>query len=87
MDLVRQKQYHRGFLLHYLLVFLMRDLWMCGRTPPPAMVPMISVLGSSSPWIVICRWCGLISFTLRSFLALPARSRTSVLRYLRMTAD
>ncbi len=64
----------------------MRDLWMWGMTPPPAMVALISESSSSSPRMANCKWRGLIRFTLRSLLAFPANSRTSAVRYSRMAA-
>ena len=33
---------------------LMSDLWMCGMTPPPAMVALMSVSSSSSPRMASC---------------------------------
>lgn len=54
----------------------MRDLWICGITPPPAMVALMSESNSSSPRIANCRWRGVIRFTLRSLEALPANSST-----------
>lgn len=35
----------------FLFDFLMRDLWICGMTPPPAIVALMSVSSSSSPRI------------------------------------
>uniref|UniRef100_A0A3Q7H232 Uncharacterized protein n=1 Tax=Solanum lycopersicum TaxID=4081 RepID=A0A3Q7H232_SOLLC len=46
-------------------------------TPPPAIVPLIRVSSSSSPRMASCKCLGVILFTLRSLLALPANSRTS----------
>ena len=54
----------------------MRDLWMWGMTPPPAMVALIRVSSSSSPRMASCRCLGVILFTFRSFDALPASSST-----------
>ena len=54
----------------------MRDLWMWGMTPPPAMVALIRVSSSSSPRIASCRCLGVILFTFKSFEALPANSST-----------
>ena len=54
---------------------LRRTLWMCGITPPPAMVALISVSNSSSPRIANCKWRGLIRFTFKSFDALPWNGR------------
>jgi len=44
--------------------------------PPPAMVALIRLSSSSSPRMASWRWRGVIRFTLRSLLALPANSRT-----------
>lgn len=65
---------------------LIKDLWMWGMTPPPAMVPLIRVSSSSSPLIASCKCLGVILFTLRSLLAFPASSRTSAVRYSRIEA-
>ena len=46
--------------------FLRSDLWMCGMTPPPAMVALISVSSSSSPRMASWRWRGVIRLTRRS---------------------
>ena len=54
----------------------MRDLWMWGITPPPAMVALISVSNSSSPRMANCKWRGVIRFTFKSLEALPANSKT-----------
>lgn len=54
----------------------MSDLWMCGMTPPPAMVALIKLSSSSSPRMASCRWRGVIRLTFKSFDALPANSRT-----------
>ena len=70
-----------------LVDLLMRDLWMWGITPPPAMVPLIRVSSSSSPLIASCRCLGVIRFTFRSLLALPASSNTSAVRYSRIAAE
>merc|ERR1719263_2573203 len=67
--------------------FLSKDLWICGITPPPAMVALISVSSSSSPRMASCRWRGVIRFTRRSLEALPASSSTSAVRYSRMAAE
>lgn len=61
-------------------------LWMCGMTPPPAMVALMSKSSSSSPRMANCKWRGLIRFTFKSLLALPANSRTSAVRYSRIAA-
>jgi hypothetical protein len=58
-------------------------LWMCGMTPPPAIVALMSVSSSSSPRMASCRWRGVMRLTLRSLAALPASSSTSAVRYLR----
>jgi len=59
---------------------------MWGMTPPPAMVALIRVSNSSSPRIASCRWRGVMRFTLRSFEAFPANSRTSAVKYSRIAA-
>ena len=64
----------------------MRALWMCGMTPPPAMVALIKVSNSSSPLIASCKCLGEILFTFRSLQALPASSRTSAVKYSRIAA-
>lgn len=51
-------------------------LTMCGMTPPPAMVALISVSSSSSPRMASWRWRGVMRFTLRSLDAFPANSST-----------
>lgn len=58
-----------------------------GRTPPPAMVARISESSSSSPRIASCKWRGVMRFTLRSLVALPANSSTSAVRYSRIAAE
>lgn len=63
-----------------------RLLWMCGITPPPAIVALMSWSNSSSPRIANCKWRGVIRFTLRSFEAFPANSRTSAVKYSRIAA-
>ena len=65
---------------------LMSDLWICGITPPPAMVPLMRVSSSSSPRIASCKCLGVIRFTFRSLLAFPASSSTSAVRYSNMAA-
>lgn len=50
-------------------------LWMCGSTPPPAMVARMRRSSSSSPRIASCRWRGVIRLTRRSLAALPVRQR------------
>ena len=67
-------------------VFIMRALWMCGITPPPAMVALIRVSSSSSPLIASCKCLGVILLTLRSLEALPASSKTSAVKYSRIAA-
>jgi hypothetical protein len=42
---------------------LIRDLWMWGMTPPPAMVALMRVSSSSSPRMASCRWRGVMRFT------------------------
>lgn len=64
----------------------MSDLWMWGMTPPPAMVPLMSVSSSSSPLIASCKCLGVIRFTFRSLLAFPASSNTSAVRYSKIAA-
>ncbi|KAF7830255.1 3-ketoacyl-CoA synthase 1 [Senna tora] len=55
--------------------------------PPPAMVPLMSVSSSSSPGIARWRCLGVMRFTLRSLLALPANSNTCAVRYSRIAAE
>ncbi|KAI4337352.1 hypothetical protein L6164_015780 [Bauhinia variegata] len=45
------------------------------------------VSSSSSPRIASCRCLGVIRFTFRSLLALPANSNTSAVRYSRIAAE
>ena len=72
---------------HFFFVcFMMRALWMCGMTPPPAMVALIKVSSSSSPLIARSKCLGVILLTFKSFEAFPASSRTSAVRYSRMAA-
>uniref|UniRef100_A0AAG5DAZ7 Uncharacterized protein n=1 Tax=Anopheles atroparvus TaxID=41427 RepID=A0AAG5DAZ7_ANOAO len=59
---------------------------MCGMTPPPAMVALISLSSSSSPRMASCKWRGVIRFSFRSWAALPANSSTSAVRYSKMAA-
>ena len=47
----------------FLPALLMRDLWMWGMTPPPAMVALIRVSSSSSPRMASCRWRGVMRLT------------------------
>jgi len=42
---------------------LMSDLWMCGMTPPPAIVALIRVSSSSSPRMASCKWRGVMRLT------------------------
>lgn len=70
-----------------LVDLLIRDLWMWGITPPPAIVPLIRVSSSSSPRIASWRCLGVIRFTFRSLLALPANSNTSAVRYSKIAAE
>nr|GMD82696.1 3-ketoacyl-CoA synthase 1 [Ipomoea batatas] len=72
---------------HSLEDLLMSDLWMCGITPPPAIVPLIRVSSSSSPRIASCKCLGVIRFTFRSLLAFPASSNTSAVRYSKIAAE
>ncbi len=65
----------------------MRDLWMCGMTPPPAMVPLIKVSSSSSPRMASCKCRGVIRFTFKSLLAFPASSSTSAVKYSKIAAE
>lgn len=83
---LKQSKRRRGEV-QSLVDLLMRDLWMWGITPPPAMVPLIRVSSSSSPRMASWRCLGVIRFTFRSLLALPASSRTSAVRYSRMAAE
>ena len=71
----------------FLAVLVKSDLWMCGMTPPPAIVALINVSSSSSPRIASWRCLGLILLTFRSLLALPANSSTSAVRYSRIAAQ
>lgn len=59
---------------------------MCGMTPPPAMVALMSESNSSSPLIANCKCLGVILLTFKSLLALPASSKTSAVKYSRMAA-
>lgn len=59
---------------------------MCGITPPPAMVALMSISSSSSPLMANCKCLGVILLTLKSFEALPANSRTSAVRYYKTAA-
>lgn len=54
----------------------MSDLWICGMTPPPAIVALMRLSNSSSPRMASCKWRGVIRFTFKSFEALPANSST-----------
>ena len=65
----------------FLLGALMSVLWMCGNTPPPAMVARTRLSSSSSPRIASCKCRGVMRFTRKSLDALPASSRTSAVRY------
>merc|ERR1712216_472235 len=66
------------------LIFLIRDLWMCGITPPPAMVALMRVSSSSSPRMASCKWRGVMRFTFKSLDAFPASSSTSAHKYSQM---
>lgn len=59
----------------------MSVLWMCGNTPPPAMVARTKLSSSSSPRIASCKCRGVMRFTRRSLDAFPANSRTSAVKY------
>ena len=72
---------HASLFFFFCSTLSSRARLMCGRTPPKAMVARISVSSSSSPRMASCRWRGVMRFTLRSFAALPASSRTSAVRY------
>jgi len=61
-------------------------LWICGITPPPAIVALISKSSSSSPLIASCKCLGVIRFTLKSLEAFPANSKTSAVRYSKIAA-
>ena len=67
------KMFYAGFWEPF---FPIRDLWIWGITPPPAMVALISESNSSSPLIANCKCLGVIRFTFKSLDALPANSRT-----------
>ena len=64
----------------------MRDLWICGITPPPAIVALIKESSSSSPLTASWRCLGVILFTFNSLLAFPANSRTSAVKYSKIAA-
>lgn len=66
--------------------FPMSDLWICGMTPPPAIVALMRESNSSSPRMASCKWRGVILFTFKSLLAFPANSRTSAVRYSKIAA-
>lgn len=53
-----------------------KDLWICGMTPPPAIVALMRESSSSSPRIASWRCLGVILFTFKSLLAFPANSKT-----------
>lgn len=72
--------------LVFLVCLRMSALWMWGMTPPPAIVALMSVSSSSSPLMANWRCLGVILFTLRSLLALPANSKTSAVRYSKIAA-
>jgi hypothetical protein len=44
-----------GCMPSFFPALLIRDLWMCGITPPPAMVALMRVSSSSSPLIASCK--------------------------------
>jgi len=76
----------RSIHFFFWVDFMIKALWMCGMTPPPAIVALIRVSSSSSPLMASCKCLGVILLTLRSFEALPASSRTSAVKYSRMAA-
>ena len=59
---------------------------MCGITPPPAIVALISKSSSSSPLMANCKCLGVILLTLKSFDAFPANYKTSAVKYSRTAA-
>ena len=63
-----------------------RDLWIWGITPPPAIVALIKESSSSSPLTANWRCLGVILLTLSSLLAFPANSRTSAVKYSKIAA-
>lgn len=63
-----------------------RDLWICGITPPPAIVPLINKSNSSSPLIASYKCLGVILLTLKSLEAFPASSSTSAVKYSNIAA-
>jgi len=63
-----------------------RDLWIWGITPPPAIVALIKESSSSSPLTANWRCLGVILLTLSSLLAFPANSRTSAVKYSNIAA-
>jgi hypothetical protein len=63
-----------------------RFLWMCGITPPPAIVALMSKSSSSSPLMASCKCLGVILLTLKSFEAFPASSKTYAVKYSRTAA-
>jgi len=67
---------HDHYTLLYPVCPIKRFLWMCGITPPPAIVALMSKSSYSSPLIANWRCLGVILLTLKSFEALPANSRT-----------
>ena len=76
---------------HYVLLSgpvcpINKFLWMCGITPPPAIVAFISKSNYSSPLIANCKCLGVILLTLKSFEAFPANSSTSAVKYSRIAA-
>ena len=64
----------------------MSDLWICGMTPPPAIVALMRESNSSSPLTASCKCRGVILFTFNSLLAFPANSNTSAVRYSKIAA-
>ncbi len=67
--------------------FVSNFLWICGMTPPPAIVAFIKESNSSSPLIANVKWRGVILLCFKSLLALPASSKTSAVRYSRTAAE
>lgn len=74
---------YAGFCEPFLPI---NDLWICGMTPPPAIVALIRLSNSSSPRIASCRCLGVIRLTFRSLDAFPANSSTSAVRYSKIAA-
>jgi hypothetical protein len=62
-------------------------LWICGMTPPPAIVAFINPSSSSSPLIAKVKCLGVILFYFKSLLAFPASSSTSAVKYSKTAAE